>query len=192
MWIASVDIGIKNFAFAILNLDKQMCDNFCFCPSVKDMAPCFDIIHFENINLVEGIASSKVDMMGVYKSVHEVLQSFHFLWKDCDVLLVEQQMQHRHASNIKALKISQHVIAHFMMHYPSKLICEFPAYHKTKVWNAPAKLKKHERKRWSINTVTALLSEKYPEDDDRLKDLRKKDDVADCILMCLAFMFHKK
>lgn len=179
MWIASFDIGIKNFAFAVLDVPAT--------PS-SSLSVAFDMVHFENVDLTEscGATASMSMMMQVYRNVHDVLTSFEMLWEQCDVLLIEQQMQHRHASNIKALKLSQHVLAHLLLRHgsSSKVILEFPAYHKTQVWNAPRKLKKHERKKWAVDTVCGLLNDTLAD----IHALKKKDDVCDCILMSLAYV----
>lgn len=189
MWVASFDIGIKNFAFVVLDVDTHTAST-----SVESTS--FEIVHFENMDLTESSSYSSPNttsgMMMVYRNVHEVLSSFEMLWEQCDVLLIEQQMQHRHASNIKALKISQHVLAHLLLRHPSKTIAEFPSYHKTQVWKAPARLAKHQRKKWAVDTVTRLLQSKHHNASMDIDTLKKKDDVCDCVLMCLAYVNLEK
>jgi len=165
-WIASFDMGIKNFAFAIVSIDSND----------------FEIVHFENIDLVE---DKRKDIQKIIYNMYDVLETFKCLWEQCEIFLIEQQMQYRHASNIKALKLSQHVLAYFMIHYKNKTIIEYPAYHKTQVFNAPPKLNKYERKKWSIQKVQSLLEQK--QSPHLLHTLHKKDDVCDCILMCLSY-----
>jgi hypothetical protein len=197
MWIASFDIGIKNFAFAITEINQEKISSFPFTPCISDMHTCFDLIHFENLDLTENAKDIRANnMIQVFRNLYDVLDSFQYLWEQCDVFLIEQQMQFRHASNIKALKLSQHVLAYLIIRHSSKCIQEYPAYHKTQVWNAPAKLKKHERKKWAIDTVQKLMdAKKDGETGERnmiFHDLKKKDDVSDCVLMCLAYAFQKK
>lgn len=193
MWIASFDIGIKNFAFAILEIDVEQIASLPFTPSINTMHETFDIIHIENIDLTENVSSYKTnEMNGIFRNLIEVLDSFEMLWNSCEVFLVEQQMQYRHASNIRALKLSQHVLSYMLIHHTSKSIIEYPAYHKTQVWNAPLKLKKHERKKWAIETVQKLFQHKSISYERMFQDIKKKDDVSDCVLMCLAYAFQKK
>lgn len=192
-WLVGIDIGIKNFAFAVVQLrptffEEERLKTMC----VNDLYLHFDLVHYENIDL-EGSSGRKCteiranDMNSIFLRLYEVLRSFDTMWTQCADIIIEQQMQYRHATNIKALKLSQHVLAYFLMHHPHANVVEYPAYHKTHVWKAPAKLKKHERKRWSIETVCAMLTNKGEED--TFPDLKKKDDVCDCILMALAYAF---
>lgn len=195
MWIVAFDIGIKNFAFAILDIDMKKLQNMPFIPCINSMHEIFQVIHIENISLIETDKCTKTNNMNhVFRNLIDVLNSFELLWSSCDVFLVEQQMQYRHASNIRALKLSQHVISYFLIHYGSKTVIEYPAYHKTQIWNAPQKLKKHERKKWAIETVEKLLDKQIEDVNfhDMFSNLTKKDDVSDCILMALAYAFQKK
>jgi hypothetical protein len=193
MWITSFDIGIKNFAFAILDVNTDLIKSFPFIPSMASIPETFDVVHVENIDLTENVFSYKTnDMNGIFRNLIEVLDSFQMLWSSCDVFLVEQQMQYRHASNIKALKLSQHVLSYFFIHHTSKSIIEYPAYYKTQVWNAPSKLRKHERKKWAIENVKKLFENKTIPYEEVFQDIKKKDDVSDCVLMCLAYAFQKK
>lgn len=185
-WVVGIDIGIKNFAFVVIQIPSTPTQVL-----LENVHEHFDLVHYENIDL-EGPSGRKCtairanDMNSIFLRLYEVLRSFETVWNQCDAFVIEQQMQYRHATNIKALKLSQHVLAYFLMHYPQTTIVEYPAYHKTHVWNAPAKLKKHERKRWSVETVRGMLERKGASE--VLEDLRKKDDVCDCVLMALAYV----
>lgn len=184
MWIASFDIGIKNFAFAILNIHTTFQS-----PSRADLYEHFDVIHFENLDLTtpgkKNIRAN--DMMDIFENLYDVMDGFALFWEGCEVFLIEQQMQFRHASNIKALKLSQHVLSYLLLHQRGKTILEYPAYHKTQVWKAPPKLKKHERKKWAIQIVQGILEQQS--NHALLEGLKKKDDVSDCILMGLAYAY---
>lgn len=178
MIIAGFDIGIKNFAFVVLNIKE----------SDEDIENKFDVIHCENMNL-QSSSTKKVranDMDEIYRNLYQVLDTFRILWDDCNIFLIEQQMQYRHASNIKALKLSQHVLSYFYIHYSKCKIMEYPAYHKTQVWKAPLKMTKYQRKRWAVNKVKDILEKK--EQGYLLEDVKKKDDISDCILMVLSYV----
>lgn len=175
MWIASFDIGMKNFSFVIIDVKDS---------DQKDGIPPFEIVHFENLD----IRSSQNEY--TILNLVDVLDSYKTLWDDCQVVLVEQQMQARHASNIKALKISQHVLTYFTVHYKDyKKIIEYPAYYKTQVFNAP-KMTKYERKKWSVNKVKEICKENGQEY--IFGNLSKQDDCADNALMILAYTIQQR
>jgi hypothetical protein len=175
MWIASFDIGMKNFSFVILNIIKD---------DISLKIPLFDIVHFENLDIRN--SQNEYTILNLV----DVLDSYKTLWDDCQVVLIEQQMQSRHASNIKALKISQHVLTYFTIHYKdSKKIIEYPSYYKTQIFNAP-KMTKYERKKWSVNKVKEILKEKCQEE--ILKGIKKVDDICDNVLMILTYIIQQR
>lgn len=191
-WVVGIDIGIKNFAFAVLQVPLRTVDHQNAI-TLENLYKHFELVHYENIDL-EGPSGRKCteiranNMNAIFLRLYEVLKSFETIWGECSDIVIEQQMQYRHATNIKALKLSQHVLAYFLMHHHMHAnVVEYPAYHKTSVWKAPAKLKKHERKRWSVEKVRWLMEQKGHTD--VLDDLKKKDDVCDCVLMGLAYAF---
>lgn len=173
MWIASFDIGTKNFAFIILHITD-----------VSSNPPKFKIVDFGNLDIRDHHQTYSI------LNLIDVLDSYKTLWDDCDLFLVEQQMQSRHASNIKALKVSQHVLAYFTIAYKeSKKIIEYPSYYKTQVFGAP-KMTKYERKQWSVKKAESLLMENgYT---DLFKELKKKDDVSDVLCQALAYVIQQQ
>lgn len=198
MWIASFDIGIKNFAFCIISIDieneniKQLSyqDSYGYNKECTELFKNylenyiytkFEIVLIENINLQE---ESKLNLNEIFKNVHLVLESYYLCWENINVVLIEQQMQFHNNNNIKAIKIAQHIYSHFLIKYPTKIVIEYPAYHKTQVFGAPLKLKKPERKKWAVHFIENILN-KYSKIS--LNNYKKKDDVSDCILMCLAY-----
>jgi DNA mismatch repair ATPase MutS len=177
MWLASIDIGIKNFAFAVIDWKgrKSILGN--------QGGTEFDIVDLQNIDIT---TSNKIEK-DIARNIIDVLDAYKSIWDQCDYFIIEQQMQFRHATNIKALKISQYVLCYFCIHYKDKTIVEYPAYHKTQVLGAPPGLKKHERKKWAVNKVRSILTEQSQEH--LLDDFKKKaDDISDCICLSLAYI----
>jgi len=204
-WIASFDIGIKNFAFVILsfslNKKNEMIENNlsfkdryhsfskeCTLSFQKYMEkyiyPHFDIVHFENLD----IQNDKKDLSQTFQDIHDILDSYFLLWENTHVVLIEQQMQFKHNSNIKALKISQHIYSHFLIKYKHVHILEYPAYYKTQIFGAPMKLKKHERKKWAVEKVFDILH--FKNMTHLIEKYKKKDDLSDCILMCISYFYQ--
>lgn len=167
MWLASFDIGIKNFAFAVIDWNGTK----------------FEIVDLQNIDIRN---SEKIEK-DIARNIIDVLDAYKSLWEQCDYFIIEQQMQFRHATNIKALKIAQFVLCYFCIHFKDKTIVEYPAYHKTQVLGAPPKMKKHERKKWAVQTIQNLLKERNEEH--FLDDFKtKRDDVCDCACLLLAYI----
>ena len=118
------------------------------------------------------------------------MESYYLYWENVNVVLIEQQMQFHNNNNIKAIKIAQHIYSHFLIKYPDKIVIEYPAYHKTQVFGAPTKLKKPERKKWAIHFIENILN-KYLHTSSFFNNLKKKDDISDCILMCFAYIVQQ-
>lgn len=169
-YILAIDIGMKNFAYAVVRMKEPLLWN-----EIRTCTTCIDIghLHFEKYSV----------LYDFLRNVMKKHASHEF-----SVILIEQQYSSRHCSNIKALKIAQHVHAFFGICYPNQRVIEYPAYWKTRIFHAPYKQTKYQRKQWAISTVQDI----YATDDilcEWMTCLPKKDDVCDCILMALSFPF---
>lgn len=157
MKIVAFDIGIKNFAFAVLENDNIV------SMDVHDLYHC---------------------SQDIYQSLICYLKTYNYLWKQVDVVLIEQQLNRM---NIKATKLACHVYAYFLHCHPQKPIYEYPSIYKTKYTSFPLHTSTHkQRKKYAIQ----LVLHKYQDDPvflDWISLFPKKDDVCDCILMCNTF-----
>ena len=168
MWIASFDIGIRNFAFAVVDWKGG-----------KDRE--FEIVDLQNIDIK---TKDKIEK-DIARDIIDVLDAYQALWDQCDHFIIEQQMQFRHATNIKALKVSQFVLCYLCIHCKDKVIVEYPAYHKTQVLGAPVGLNKHDRKKWAVEYVQHLFTKRGEER--FLEGFKKLDDVSDTVCQVLAY-----
>lgn len=138
-------------------------------------------------NIVERFDLVDLDeTTNVYRNLHTYLLQTERAFMDCGVILVEQQMK----TNYHAMKLSQHVMAFFYLRSPEKTILEWSASHKTSAYGLE-KTTKSCRKRFAVEKVRELL-ENDPVVTDLFEMLGKKDDVADCILMCFSFAIKNK
>lgn len=128
------------------------------------------------------------NMMVVYRNLHSYLESWEMVWDKADVILVEQQMSTGKIHNIKAIKISQHILAYFLIRFPQKKLVEYGATFKTSLFGVHFKIKA-DRKKWSVEKVKELLEED-PVALDILELIPKKDDVCDCVLMTFVYCFQ--
>ena len=90
------------------------------------------------------------------------------------------------------IKVAQHCFSYFTFLYSDfKKIIEYPAYHKTQVLEAPKKMDKPSRKKWSIAKVLDIQTKRKDKDFlSKFEKLKKKDDISDCVLMNLTFAYQ--
>ena len=121
-----------------------------------------------------------------------------------DIIIVEKQMSFRGKINTMALKLGQNCQSYFMLNYGrEKKIVEFPAYYKTQVLGNLMKkvtlkngkekyrtLDDRDRKKWSVEETFAILSLRDDfETMNEIWEMKKRDDVSDCISQLQAFKY---
>jgi len=163
MIIAAFDIGIKNFAFAIVRLNG-------------DNAEWGDVLSVDVHDLREG---------NIYQNLISYMKKHDGLWEKIDVVLIEQQLNRM---NIKATKLACHLYAYFLHCHPTKPIFEYPSIYKTKYTNFPKQSSTHkQRKDYAIKLVLDYYEENDPVLYQWISSFKKKDDISDCILMANTF-----
>ena len=209
VYIACFDIGKKNFAFVVEEIDlsqlksvkniaykdrylKNGTPSSQFLSILRKVCKAGKIVLMENIDITYGTDCSLYLDPKIFINMNEVLDKRLKYWDKCSAFIVEQQMSFgKNKRNTMALKLGQHCYSYFTFHYADfKQTLEFPAYHKTKVLGAVKKLSKPERKKWAIEKAIEILT--LREDDDNLSNLetrKKRDDISDCILMCVSFSY---
>lgn len=158
MWIAAFDIGVKNFAFAVVD--------------------GVDNVYYVDVHDLRGGFSPYINLIS-YLDQHERL------WEKVDVVLIEQQL---YRTNVAATKLSCHLHAYFLHRFPEKKLIEYPSCYKTKYTHFDIKSSSHkQRKDYAIQYVLDKCREKDPVLYDWVMTFPKKDDICDCILMCETF-----
>lgn len=216
VWIASFDIGKKNFAFYIEEFDKSEIMKLPRIPAskrynadgtttsdfekiVKKVCMNGKSIIFQNSDLTEGCKKSSYLDPETYHNMTDLLDRYVDYWDQCDAFVIEKQMSFGKRHNTMALKLGQHCWSYFAFKYGRfKEIVEFPAYHKTQVLGAKKILSKGggkykaidkpARKKWSVEKAISILNER---NDDKtistLTSARKRDDLADVLCQLQAF-----
>lgn len=159
MKIVAFDMGVRNFAWAVV--------------TVADGTAVVDTL--DKIDLTPPHGTD------VYHMLHQYLLTNETQWQDCDTVLIEQQMK----TNIRALKLAQHVYAFFLLRHAHKQTMEYSSVYKTRLFGL-GKTTKAARKRFTIEQVHRLF-DKDPVVLGMVSLFDKKDDICDCILMCLAY-----
>jgi hypothetical protein len=153
--IASFDIGCKNFAFYIEEMDRHELENMENIDK-KDrynqngtLTDDFSIlinkiyhngkkILIKNVDLTEGTDKEKYFDSDTCYNLFDILDEYAEYFDKVDYVIVEKQMAFGRKINTMALKLGQSCQSYFMMNYGRKLkVIEFPAYYKTIILGAP-------------------------------------------------------
>lgn len=155
IYLASFDLGKKNFAFCIEEINKKDLLLINNIPSTKrykeDGTPtpkmqeildqvCANgkIILHKNLDLTENCnPKAKLDPE-TFHNMNDALDKYVTFWDKCSAFVIEEQMAFGKKLNKMAMKLGQHCYSYFTFKYGRyKSIIEFPAYHKTQILGAP-------------------------------------------------------
>ena len=209
-YIVSFDIGKKNFAFCISKVyikkveklpkivkkeryNKDGTPTEKFSKVIERLYKCSKIEMVKNLDLTEGCDKKKYLDDKTYLNLIDVLDEYKTFWKKCDHILIEKQMSFRGKFNVMAMKLAQFVFSYFTINYrDTKTIVDYPAYHKTQILGAnKSEVKqKPKRKKWAINKTQEILA--FNKDTKGLEQInlnKKKDDVSDCMLMNVTYIY---
>jgi hypothetical protein len=207
IWIASFDIGKKNFAFcieevqiddlsAITNIplsQRYFKDGSCtpeFGNVLNQVCNVGKIILLENIDLTYDCDKTKYLDPTIFINMTSVLDKFKPYWDKCMSFVIEQQMGFGKQRNYMALKLGQHCFSYFIFQYADyKETIEFPAYYKTKVLGA-TKMSKYQRKAWAVEKAIQILSNRDEQEIiKQISSRKKRDDVADVVCQLQAYKY---
>lgn len=155
IYIASFDIGKKNFSWCVEKFNKKELEELKNIPETnqynKDGTPTPEmqnllenifsngkIVSHENVDLTYGCnPKKKLDVLTYYNMI-EVLNKYTDIWDKCYAFIIEEQMSFKGKYNTMAVKLGQHCASYFMIKYGKNIpVIEFPSYHKTQVLGAP-------------------------------------------------------
>jgi hypothetical protein len=161
-YIASFDIGKKNFSFYIESFDrdellslqsKNIAKNKRYNPNgtcTDDFGELLKKVYLNgqkeflgNFDITEGTNTSKYFDVDLCHGMTTLLDKHTEYWKKVDYFVIEQQMSFGARINTMAIKLAQHCLSYFTIKYGCrgiytnlkncKTIMEFPAFHKTQV-----------------------------------------------------------
>jgi hypothetical protein len=211
MHICSIDPGIKNFAICIENIDtNKLKEITCpdnrfikqtakisiptqeYCEFLKKIIFYSNTILCENVDISMGVKmrNSKDLSDKILLNLKEYLESKKNIFDNCEVIIIEKQMCFKGKINHMAIKIAYFCYSWFLINYgENKKLVDFMAYNKTQIMGAPNNLTKVLRKKWSSNKCSEIWNERNDTVMiEKLKKIKKKDDLGDTLLMCLAYI----
>ncbi len=158
--IASFDIGKKNFAFCIEEVDLSQLLQIKNVPLQKRYTnnntptelfqECLNKVYTTaktlthvNSDLTKD-CDRKLELDPItFSNANDLLNSFLLKFNLVDIFIIEQQMSFGNKKNNMACKLGQHCYSFFTFVYDKQIrtgekqIIEFPAFHKTQVLGAP-------------------------------------------------------
>lgn len=173
MFIASFDIGEKNFAYCIADY------------SATGRLNILKIAHHNVIlKKTQTVIESCVRVSALMSEDEQLMA--------CDRFVIEQQMR----CNTRAQRLAQHVWSTLYARFPDRLIKFVPSHMKTQHFIGKNQLKDKERKTWSVVKVTqeGVMgdSERHRQIIEEIEGMKKKDDVCDTILQVIAYVCRIK
>ena len=161
MKIIAFDIGKKNFAFVMEEVDDEKLKNITNIPKkerynkdgtctekftqiLQQVYSSANILMVENIDLTYDCNPKKYLDPKIYLNMITEMDKYKDKFDECDVFLIEKQMSFgKKKTNTMALKLGQHCYSYLLMKYlQEKIIIDYPAYYKTQILGAPKKFGK--------------------------------------------------
>lgn len=154
IWIASFDIGKKNFCWCVEECDEKLLSTIRNVDKDKrfnkngteteEMKYALEqvykngkIIHHQNTDLTKNCKSNKSLDIQIFVNMYNLLDEHFDLWSKCDFIVIEEQMHFGVKTNFMAVKLAQHCFSYFVFKFDSdKPIIDFPSYHKTQLLGA--------------------------------------------------------
>lgn len=162
MWVVSFDLGVRNFAYTVAEIKNNSTH----------------IIQWENQDI------SGTTWTDVLHNVNTILFENQHLFSICDICLVEKQMTRL---NMKATKLSYHVMSFFNIIWPHVKVKEYSANHKTHTYTH-LRMDKKERKKYCIDkTLLDLIQDKDYINLGLLLCHKKMDDICDTYQMIKSY-----
>ena len=193
VWLASFDIGKKNFSFYIEEVDISTLHQQPDVPKSQryetggiPQDDFKEVLHsvcstgkrilLENVDLTAGCDKGQYLDMKVLYNMTKLLDEYAEYWNQCDIFLIEKQMSFGKRYNTMALKLGQHCWSYFSIKYEKGVIEEFPAYHKTQVLGAPKIEKTSKTGKRSYKAMDKPARKKWCIEE-ALRIIRSRDDV---------------
>jgi hypothetical protein len=161
--------------------------NFCVRVECRNKLGEIRSLVYEVIDLRGGDKTKNLN--DIFVSLTKVLLKIEKMLQMCHYIVIEKQL----SSNVNATRIMQHIITFIYSrdwkegNFP--LVCEFEPLLKYKVVGAPYGTKREDiKKKWAPEYAITRLTEGNDEEGlQKIKSKKKKDDLADTLILVDAF-----
>lgn len=172
MYIISFDVGIRNLAFIIIQVDNHNKSHEIIEWNVLELCP-------------KNTKACNVDNIIIGKSMmqqlDEIIQKYNF-----DIVLIENQIGQ---NAIKMKSVQGMLNMYFVMReYNETHIINYNAIHKLKKFLGSKKTTYAERKKLSKKITRLIIAQHFPSKLELFDKYKKKDDLADCYLQVLDYI----
>ena len=218
--ILSMDMGTKNFAFwvdvyprsvlrkfsnTVLSYEPDGRPTFATQRVIEAVSVSGQTLLFSNTDVSSSDDTKTTVSADTLCNITDLLDYHKTIFSQCDYIVVERQMQFGKIRNPNAIRIAHHVQSYFhLMFGRLARVIDFPAYHKTQVLGAPKvahltkkgltrykAVDKPTRKKWACSIAEDILLARLDWDSiEKMTDMKKKDDVSDCLLQSIAFLLQ--
>lgn len=181
--VISIDPGIRNLA---LRVESR---------GIRSSSYPIKTLVFDKLHIKDSERSLDGNTDSLYSMVNEFLDQYLPIFKTCHMMIIERQLPF----NLKATRISQHIITYFMIHLKNIVpslpkIFEIDPKLKGRELGASTHLNERGLKQWSVDHAKSLLTKR--QDYEGLEILRKHkkkaDDLADTLVQIESlFSFQK-
>lgn len=214
--VASIDIGIHNFALLIEDFnsdelskiknipqpqkyDKNSEPTQKFHEILNNVYKIGKVYFMDKVNLTE--KKKKFVDDEVLISLTNYLDSIENVISTCDIIVIEKQLQGKIIRNNIAKRIESHLESYLIGKYKdSKNIVIYPSSNKTKILGAPKfiekdnikkKMTKHQRKRWAEKIASDILLLRCDYNNYNLvfKSGEKEDDFSDTLVQLQSYKY---
>lgn len=196
----SIDVGMRHLAFYVEEFDSgkimSLCPNRCMYEKdgtcTRSFSQILNRIELNGTCIFFDLFDSGSNINKSFLNISEYIHTHRYVFDILNFILIEDQMK----VNTNARRICQHIYSYFTFIYGNwKPIILFPSSMKTRLLGCPRKERGTSRakrykmiKEWSVNHAQKILENRNDIDYLNLySDLRKKDDVSDCICQMQAF-----
>lgn len=186
MRICAFDLGVKNFAVAIECFNKTKLNK-----NQDDVYMEGKLEFLDKQNFSPDTKGSKITNK-ILETLNEYIKTILSKLEECDIILIEKQFKCRGVQNATCIHLEHHLqgILMWALQHKKIKIEVYASRHKTKTFDEN-QMTKNQRKKWTVNEASNIL---LAREDYTMLDIfnkKKKDDMADVIMMIQAYKMNK-